>query len=177
MSTEPLLQNHDYEGSLYNRKLQGRSSLDTFIIPNRTRLPSSKPKVPEEFDIHLTQKLLDIEKMQKSIDPNPRTSSQRALVPVAKTSPVPDASLARQRVSSGTYSWSPAGYDGPIDSTDQSRGTSTTWSTVSARIFTDTSTGSDHRETSEFVKEYNNLATKYGLPVFVAQPKVESRGK
>lgn len=176
MSTESLLQTPNYEDSLYNRKVKGRSSLDTFIIPNRTRLPSSKPKVPEEFDFNLTKTLLDIEEMEKPTEAIPKTSSQRAVVPVAKKPFVPNTSLIHQRGSSGTYSWSPTGFDGPIDSTDQSRGTSTTWSTVSARISTDSSPGSDHRDTSEYIKEYNSLATKYGLPLFVAQSRIESRG-
>lgn len=174
MSTDQLLQTPSYEDSLYNRKVHCRSSLDTFIIPNRTRFPSSKPKVPEELEFPLAETLLSkSEEMEKPFEPGPRTSSQYALIPA----PVPDAPLVRQGNSSATNSRLPAGYDGPIDSIDQSSGTSTTWSTISPRVFTDSSAASDHRETSEFVKAYNSLATQHGLPMLVMQPKVDSRGK
>ena len=165
MSTESLLQTPNYEDSLYSRKVKGRSSLDTFIIPNRTRLPSSKPKVPEEFDFNLTKTLLDIEEMEKPTEAIPKTSSQRDVVPVAKRPFVPNTSLIHQRGSSGTYSWSPTGFDGPIDSTDQSRGTSTTWSTVSARISTDSSPGSDHRDTQNCQVTVRASVLEVGLRV------------
>lgn len=138
------------------------------------RFPSSKPKVPEEFEFPFAKTLLSkSEEMEKPFEPGPRTSSQYALIPV----PVLGAPLVRQGKSSGTDSRLPAGYDGPIDSIDKSSGTSTTWSTISPRVCTDSSAVSDQRETSEFVKAYNSLATQHGLPMLVMQPKVESRGK
>ena len=183
MSTESLLQSRNYEDSLHNRKVQGRSSLDTFIIPNRTRFPSSKPKILEDFDLPLTQTLLSIEAMAPPDAPGLRTSSQRAVLPVSEGHLVQDASrvhemsLIRQPGSNGTCSGLSARYDGPIDSIDRSTGTSITWSNVSARNFTDSTTASDHRDTSDFVKKYNTLATQHGLPLFSMQPDVESRSK
>ncbi len=44
-------------------RAQRRSSLDTFIIPGRTRLPSSKAST---FDLHVTQGLLDSSLLRSS---------------------------------------------------------------------------------------------------------------
>ena len=65
-------------------------------------------------------------------------------------------------------------YDGALDSSQESRVTSTTWSTVSKvshRIFSDSS--SEVRDTSRFQDQYNNLATKHGLPEFALPPMGE----
>ena len=55
-------------------------------------------------------------------------------------------------------------YDGADDSNTESRLTSTTWSTVSHRFFSDSSGGSRAQGASYYRDEYNELAEKYGLP-------------
>lgn len=61
-------------------------------------------------------------------------------------------------------------FDGPFDSGTESLPTSGTWTTVSNRIFTDSSAGSSSRDTQRFVDEYNRLALKHGLPRFTEAP-------
>jgi len=170
-SSYSFAQSRDTNDNQHNRKARARSSLDTFLIPGRTRLPSSKPKVPDEFDLRTTQSLFNLEAIQIRYKPLPRTISQRIM---ASNSEAP---LFHRRESSGTDTLLPGGFDGPNDSTDQSRVTSTTWSTVSHRIFTDSSGSSNHRETSGFFEEYNRLAMKHGLPQFARGTEAESRGK
>lgn len=58
----------------------------------------------------------------------------------------------------------PQTYDGADDSPTESRLTSTTWSTVSHRIFTDSSGSSRTMGASYYRDEYNKLAQTHGLP-------------
>ncbi len=166
-STEALLQESGSDCSQSNRKVLARSSLDTFLIPGRTRLPSSKSTVPDHIGLGLTRKIMS----STSLCVPGRTSSQNFMASG------PEASRLNQRSSSGTDTSPRNGLDGQLDSTDQSRATSTTWSTISRRIFTSSSGSSDHRETKTFVKEYNSLAMKHGLPQFVADNNVQIPGK
>lgn len=76
--------------STSSRRSRARSSLDTFIIPGRTRLPSSKPDLT---DIQITQSLLTHGVMQpqdkqRSIRPEPHRSSR------TKSSSIRDGSPA-----------------------------------------------------------------------------------
>ena len=55
-------------------------------------------------------------------------------------------------------------YDGADDSVTESRLTSTTWSTVSHRLFSGSSGSSRTMGASYYRDEYNKLAEKHGLP-------------
>ncbi|KAI9871543.1 MAG: hypothetical protein M1830_002764 [Pleopsidium flavum] len=96
--------------------------------------------------------------MQKPREPVKRTISQHILAA--------EAPLLYQRAASNTGTLSFGGFDGPSDSTDRSRVSSIAWSTISHRIFSDSTGCSDQRDTSAFFHEYNTMAKKYGLPCF-----------
>lgn len=209
---------------------RARSSLDTFVIPGRTRFPSSKLTAPEPADLQITQGLLNpdafkVPKMTPNRADIPRTwftnehgplcdespqshrqVSGRSIV-IVKTSPkrrainrsktLPNldtgedvgkparkdcseeshAPLSLRRLASRSSEQELNPFDGPFDSTPESLPTSGTWTTVSNRIFTDSSAGSSSRETQGFVDQYNKLALKHGLPRFAEPPVPIDIGK
>ena len=209
---------------------RGRSSLDTFVIPGRTRFPSSKLSAPEPVDLQITQGLLnpDAFKVPKmtanradiprtwftsehgpSSDESPKshrqvsgrsivivkTSPKRRTIKRSKTLPNLDTgeavgkparndcseesqtSLSLHRLASRSSEQELNPFDGPFDSGPESLPTSGTWTTVSNRIFTDSSAGSSSRETQGFVDQYNKLALKHGLPRFTEPPVPIDIGK
>ena len=206
------------------RRPRARSSLDTFLIPGRTRLPSSKTSVPDPVDLQITQGLLNSESFKApkksanhvdkpaswftsehdcSIDRD-QSSKGRLKVngrgilivspspkPRCKKPPKPQANNSREAIGmpapsggsghsaapliygrmtsqSGEQGFNP--FDGPFDSGPGSLPTSGTWSTISNRIFSDSSGASSFRGTQEFVDEYNRLALKHGLPRLTEAP-------
>lgn len=65
----------------------------------------------------------------------------------------------------------PISYDAPNDvSSNGSRNTTSTWTTVSGRNFTSSSAGSQRLDCGLSNKEYNRLATEHGLSEFVVAP-------
>lgn len=210
---------------------RGRSTLDTFIIPGRTRFPSGKLKAPEPVDLQITQGLLnpDAFKVPKTavnrtdkpsswfasehepsftespksrrrvngrslvnVTPAPKLRCKQPSKTPSKIAPktpskvktqeaifVPlpygtsedsEAPLFRQRLNSGGSEQALNPFDGSFDSGLESLPTSGTWTTLSNRIFTDSSTGSSSRDLHGFVDEYNRLALKHGLPRFTDPP-------
>ena len=79
------------ESTTLGLRPRARSSLDTFVIPNRIRFPSSKP---DQTDIHITQGLLNHSEMQprdkpSPIRPGPYRSSQSKSSPIRERSSAP----------------------------------------------------------------------------------------
>ena len=195
---------------------RARSSLDTFLIPGRIRVPS---RDPNPSDLQITQELLN-HSMKQPPSRQPRLRGPKALSgnfsEIARTqdgSPAPRAtsragsrtgSIRKQHHRSTTHlRVRPAitlqppprfgsreviivphqrprnepsisfqedhqkTYDGANDVLEEphlpSRMTSMSWSTLSQRIFTDSSTSTRHSEASYFLEEYNQLAEKHGL--------------
>ena len=190
-----------------------RSSLDTFVIPGRTRLPSSKAST---FDLQVTQGLLNPSLLKsprrnmpfaESLEWSPETSSagcmprrgaasgpsglphhrvrpdivkrppprfggreviilpsQRPRPHVCQPAPQPLAPVSTQEHANVQT------YDGADESVTESRLTSMTWSTVSQRIFSNSSGSSRTMGASYYRDEYNNLAEKHGLPRLEAAP-------
>ena len=193
-----------------------RSSLDTFLIPGRIRVPS---RDPNPADLQITQELLN-HSMKQPPSRQPRLRGPKALSgnfsEVAQTQDGSPASRATSRAASRTGSIRkqhhrppkhlrvrPAitlqppprfgsreiviiphrrlrndscntfqedhqkTYDGANDVLEEahlpSRMTSMSWSTLSQRIFTDSSTSTRYSEASHFLEEYNQLAEKHGL--------------
>lgn len=202
--------------STSSRRPRARSSLDTFIIPGRTRLPSSKL---DPTDIQIAQSLLTHGVMQpqdkqRPIRPGPHRSSQ------TKSSSIRDGSPAARPGSRTKHLLRPPvpmrvrpaiamqppprfgsrevivvphqrpredgfqqihaittiqdqGQDQAYDGADEpeqpgnmhipSRMTSMTWSTLSHRVFTDSTCSSRRSGASYFKDEYNQLAEKHGI--------------
>ena len=184
-----------------------RSSLDTFVIPGRTRLPSRKAST---FDLQVTQGLLNSGPPQP-----PRRTMTSAEIHEWSPETSPAGCMTRRGANSSSsgplhhrarpdlvkrppprfggreviivppqrprpHTHQPAHqtlapripreyvdvetYDGADESNNESRLTSTTWSTVSHRFFSDSSGSSRTQEASYYRDEYNTLADKYGLP-------------
>lgn len=184
-----------------------RSSLDTFVIPGRTRLPSSKATT---FDLHVTQGLLNSCMLQpprqnmtsvESLEPSPEISPAgcmprrgvisgpsgpprhrvrpevvrrppprfggREVIIVPPQRPRPHTHQAEPQTLATVSSQGHADvqtYDGADDSLAESRLTSMTWSTVSHRVFSDSSGSSRTMGAPYYRDEYNKLAEKHGLP-------------
>ena len=226
---------------------RARSSLDTFVIPGRTRIPSSKP---EPIDIQIAESLLSTTMappIKESLDEMSSSErkrdaeAQRLLktlgIQISRSQKpkeqqsVPEQQCqhstpsTRGKESSSLYALqsrpqtlykvrpeiskrpppqiggrdfiivpprrprkvgrnpppkrvgptpprkvtTPMGqrrgfYDGAIGSSYESRTTSMTWSTISHRIFTDSSGSFQGLEASESLEEFNRLAIQHGLP-------------
>ena len=218
-SAAPLLPNN--AGNAEPRQAQRvrhRSSLDTFVIPGRTRLPSSRASQPQPMDFQITRGLLSADSLQvpkknahrlekpdwltpkykkshkskgraRSDEESPRNhahtpfqapvtvaSRETILLPQPNQHPrnydlMPQPPEHRLRVS-GDYPRS--SLDGRQSET--SRATSTTWSTVSHRIISNSSSSSQNWGSSKSVEEYNGLALKYGLPQFILTAENPQKG-
>jgi len=201
-----------------SQRARRRSSLDTFVIPGRTRVPSSKNSKSSETDVTdflITQGLLRHSMMQlpnkqpssiqelqyqgrgswsgtssprsgkKSsnriqkrpsrvraelvMQPPPRYGSRHFLhVPPQRPridAPQPAAQIVLPPTSAEHDQVQT--YDGANEAPDSghaaSRMMSMTWSTVSHRIFTDSSGSSRRSGASYYLIEYNQLAEKHGL--------------
>lgn len=201
---------------------RARSSLDTFLIPGRIRVPSRDPN-PADFQI--TQGLLN-HNMKQPPSRHPRFHGPKGLPgnlsEVAQTQDGSPAPRATSRAASRTGSirkqphrppihsrLRPAitlqppprfgsreiivvphqrprnepsvnfqedhqkTYDGTNDVLEKarlpSRMTSMTWSTLSQRIFTDSST-STRQSGASCLEEYNQLAEKHGLHPIAETP-------
>lgn len=191
---------------------QRRSSLDTFVIPGRTRLPSSQSS-QNATDIQVAQALLNHNLGQQSIKMAARgAQGRKVLAHEHSSTPVTYTNLLQSthRVSDVNTRLPPSRgsgpeilvvsphrrsktevlqatpqhfvttttaaetepvygktYDGANDSNhtgNVSRMTSMTWSTVSQRVFSESSGSSRASRASEFKQEYNDLAKKHGLP-------------
>lgn len=298
-SAAPLLPtNADIAEAAPTERARRRSSLDTFVIPGRTRMPSSKVSQPEPMDIQIARGLLNADslKLPKKqshrvgkhgwLAPNNKKSSMlkgktrsneeqpvpalprkhmekskkapwmlngrepiiipkddprhkdfvpqpqeheprgsetapwmlngRELIVVPKDDPrvrhkdsVPQSQEPQLQVN-GDDSRHPFGgartvpihdqlappedlvpqpqehrlkgnRDDPKQSFDGARSegsrvTSTTWSSVSHRIFSNSSGNSQNRGSSKAVEEYNVLALRHGLPQFVVTAEIETIG-
>ena len=202
---------------------RARSSLDTFVIPGRIRIPT---KEPNQADLQITQGLLNHSMKQPpsnqpqfrgprrlsanlsgfpptgdgSPAPRPasraasRTGSRRKQVhrpsvvvrarPAITLQPPPRYGSREviivphqrpRRNSSNNHQESHLGtYDGPDDAPEvtplSSRMTSMSWSTLSQRVFTDSSASTRHSGASYFLDEYNQLAEKHGLRPMAEPP-------
>ena len=206
----------DTDNLLGPNRPRNRSSLDTFLIPRRTRIPSHNP---DPFDVQITQNLLKSSMDALSQDPSPsakHVESRSDHHPIKSTPPT-DSDFEHDvhyGVGESLYRFSPSAsrpeprpvrpgigsrhglvvhkgrphlhgarahaprneiqrhesskqkptYDGPQDSSCESRVSSTTYSMVSRRVFTDSSGSSREYSGSRFNEEYNHLAAKHGLP-------------
>ena len=191
---------------------RNRSSLDTFVIPGRTRIPSHNP---EAFDVQVTQSLLrsSMDALPRQPPPYTRPAERQSDREYTSSAPStgsqfnhdvhyevgeslyrlkPNASQQSAGLCNGSHngrviphrrphkgelrietSIAPPqqsailkqepNYDGAHDSGRESRVTSTTYSVISRRIFTDSS-GSSGGGAVRFNEEYNYLAAKHGLP-------------
>lgn len=217
-----------------DRKNQARrrSSLDTFVIPGRTRLPSSRVSQPEPMDLRIAEKLLDVESRvlprkssyrdkMSALNP-PKCRRPNAPLPVTADSQgskpdlpsgfhLEEASIPQSR--SGTLDLSfqvpwlnntdehyrqhpeprrgdgscaqilglhevPVSYDGPNDhSSNGSRKTTSTWTTISHRNFTSSSAGSQRLGSGPSIQEYNRLAPEHGLTGFAEAPDCPASGE
>ena len=195
---------------------RARSSLDTFLIPGRTRIPSTKP---ETIDTQIAQTLLsskmtrapkkDIEGQEIShvgnhgnqtrtrdanpnLDPHGRGTGeavkrhhphQNDRAPRSKRKKQPYHLAGRPIVIVGDpgqsqhqnsnepqksrsprhqQNPSPSPYDGTPASSNESRVTSLSWTTVSHRLVSDSSGSSGLREL-DALAQYNRLARENGL--------------
>lgn len=213
----------DNTDTLSGNRPRARSSLDTFIIPGRTRIPSTKP---DPTDVQLSRSLLNAKmhpyhgpppacaaatqdqrsaKLQKKSPALPAENEPVEVLPhsqrhpilckvrsdIAKRPPprlggrdliiVPhrrsmldeaNAPIQAQKTplkveNESTHTIT---YDGAQDSGHGSRLTSMTWRTVSHRVFTDSSHSSRGLEVTNSIKDYNDLATRHGLPEFAETP-------
>ena len=189
-----------------------RSSLDRFVIPGRTRLPSSKAS---NFDLQVAQGLLNSSRLQsprrdmasaESLEWSPEVSPAgcmprrgaisgpsgphdrirpdivrrppprfggREVIIVPHQRPRPHVHQPTPQpltpISSQEYA-NVQTYDGADDSVPESRITSTTWSTISHRMFSDSSRSSRTMGASYYRDEYNKLAEKHRLPRLEAAP-------
>ncbi len=223
-SAAPLLPtNVDIAKAGPAERIRHRSSLDTFVIPGRTRMPSSKVSQPEPMDIQIAQGLLNANTLKVPNKQSHRVEKHGWLAPKSKKSsmlkgkarsneenPVP-ASPKEHKNKSKKASLKFAGReivivprndqhdqhndlvsrsqehqlqvreDDPRDSFDGppsegSRATSTTWSTISHRIFSNSSGNSQNRSSPKSVEEYNLLALRHGLPQFAVTPEMANTG-
>lgn len=189
-------------------RAQRRSSLDTFVVPGRTRLPSSKAST---FDLHVTRRLLNSSLPEsprrnmacgESLEWSPETSPAgcmprrgavagpsgpphhrarpdmvrrppprfggREVIIVPSQRPRPHAQRPSPQLLAPITSQEHANvrtYDGADESASDSRLTSMTWSTVSHRVFSDSSGSSCRTMGAPYYRdEYNKLAEKHGLP-------------
>jgi len=194
-----------------------RSSFDTFVIPGRTRLPSSKSS-QDSTDIQVAQALLNHNLGQQSSRMAARgAQGRKVLAHEHSSTPTAYANLpqsthlgpdvnTRLPPSSGsgpeiliisphrrsktevsqatpqlfvtattatkTEPVSGKTYDGVNDSNEAgnvSRMTSMTWSTVSQRVFSESSGSSRASRALEFKQEYNDLAEQHGLPTLIGE--------
>jgi len=261
-SAAPLLPtNADIAEAGPTERARRRSSLDTFVIPGRTRVPSSRVSQPEPMDIQIARGLLNPDSLQVPkqqshrvgkhgwLAPNSRKSSVlkgkarsneeqsvpaspkkhmekskkapwmlngRELIIVPQGDPrlrqkdsVPQpqehqlqANGDDPRHSSGGARIVPKydqlarhkdlvpqlqehqlqvngddlrhSFDGARS--EGSRVTSTTWSSISHRIFSNSSSNSQNRGSSKSVEEYNVLALRHGLPQFAVTAEIEGIG-
>lgn len=211
----------DTENLLGNNRPKNRSSLDTFIIPGRVRIPSQKTDL---FDEKLVQGLLETSMARSrgpsaqqeddyrlgyqdrsffplcldsgldqqnehevgeslyslSPQPTPRISSRNNIVNLPRRprqGPLAPNPL-RYKANSPHSSHHGATFDGAHESSHESRVTSTSWSSVSKIShgnFSDVSGSSRDMLSWRFHEQYNDLATKNGLPALV-QSRGESGG-
>ena len=201
----------DTENLLAPNRPRKRSSLDTFLIPRRIRIPSQKP---EPFDVQVAETLLqsrmdtlpqnppfysepndhrsdrhctssapstnsecghDVHYEGEPLynlnspttrSPSSRKGSQQCLV-IPQCRPHLDGSVTDFQAGNLQHheiAKHQPSYDGPQDSSCESRVTSTTYSMVSRRIFSDSSSSSRGCTGSRFNEEYNQLAARHGLP-------------
>jgi len=213
-----------------SRQPRRRSSLDTFVIPGRTRLPSSRVSHPERMDLKIAQSLLNAESgmpprkspypgkvdalnppkrrrsnvpLQRIEDSEDLTSDSPSIFHLNIPGPrsgdplnvgSPDHQVDgidehpfphhMSHIGSGSDSQDlgaydlPISYDAPNDiSSNGSRNTTSTWTTVSGRNFTSSSAGSQRLDSGPSIKEYNRLATEHGLPGFAEAPDCLKSGE
>ena len=189
---------------------RARSSMDTFVIAGRTRLPSSSALMPETVDMQIAESLLATEPSIPSQQPVSDNAEK-----VAASGPKPSRRHARhdeaprkqlrQGLNVLPTSTTDSNQRGIVVGQDlvvstqplvisRARGqnyiplisrhtslrssnkTSATWSTVSHRIFTDSTGSSRMHETLEFIELYNELALKHGLPRYAESAEAKDNG-
>ncbi len=223
-SAAPLLPNSaDMAYVESTERFRHRSSLDTFVIPGRTRVPSSRVGLPEPMDIQIAQGLLNPDSVKVPEKQSHRVEKHGWLAPRARKSPMskgkarsndetsvptslnrythksrkaPLTFIGREllvvpqhkqhtqqhgKVLQDREHLLQAYEDVPRDSfdgaqSDGSRVTSTTWSTISHRIFSNSSSNAQNRASSKSVEEYNVLALKHGLSPLALNPEITQAG-
>ncbi|KAI9698749.1 MAG: hypothetical protein M1836_003859 [Candelina mexicana] len=151
-------QNDQGEHQLH--RSQTRSSLDTLIIHGRVRIPSARDPTAEPIDSQIARGLLNPATFNvlSRVDPNvpngqlPETEQSQLVHPL--------------KIGRSGQLRTPA-FDGPNNDETPSRLTSATWTTISNRVFTDSSDHSSDRVPADFAGEYNRLAQKHGLPTLM----------
>lgn len=138
-----------------------RSSLDTFIIPRRTRYPSGKSPHPESIDLQIAKTLLGYD------DTTAQTSETKLQFCQGQKRTENPAQNDHSLL--GAWMSSDISFDGaskcqssPRYSSVNTALTGSDWSAFSIRHFSTSSYGSD-RETSKFSRQYNEHAKEYGL--------------
>ena len=211
-SAAPLLPNNAKNAETRQvERLRHRSSLDTFVIPGRTRLPSSRVSQPQPMDLHVARGLLNTDSLQVPKKYTHRVERPDWLTPKRKKSPKPKVKACPDEESSKNHTDRPEKEPTTVSSreivevpqanqyshppkhqlrisddytrmsfdgrqSEGSRATSTTWSTVSHRIISNSSSGSQNRGSSRSVEEYNILAVMHGLPQFAVAAEVSQEG-
>ena len=216
-----------------NGRMRRRSSLDTFVIRGRTRLPSSKVSQPEPMDLKIAQNLLNAESRvlpRKPVNPGKKSvlnppKCRRSPAPLQRIEDSEDSTpdsppkfhldvphharfkpddplnvMSQEPQTNGIHEHplpqferdtggasSSQGlelhdlsilYDGPNDiSSDGSRNTTSTWTTVSHRNFTSSSAGSQRLGSAPSIEKYNRLATEHGLAEFCEAPDCLESGE
>ncbi len=147
-----------------------RSSLDTLVIPGRIRIPSAREPAAVPFDLKITRELLS----PGSFNVPPQADPS---VPKEQLSETDQPQLVHPLKIGRLGQLRSQAFDGPDDGETPSRFTSATWTTISNRVFTDSSGRSFEREAADFVGEYNRLAQKHGLPTIAGSPGSGVHGK
>lgn len=142
-----------------------RSSLDTFVIPRRTRYASGNSPHPEPIDLQIAKNLLSYDDTiaQRSETKLPFSQGHNPSENPAQN----DSSLL------GAWMSSDMSFDGASKSRSSARYSSvntaltgSVWSGFSIRHFSTSSYGSD-RETSKSIGQYNEHAKRCGLTELV----------
>ncbi|KAI9779723.1 MAG: hypothetical protein M1839_007221 [Geoglossum umbratile] len=140
---------YQQHGELRYRRSRLRASLSVSSTLRKLATDIEPPSIaPELDDLRITQGLLSESGPTASSKANTRVMSQQG--DVAPTS----QRRARHASAPSLQTGEPQGH---------SRITSATWSTVSNRVFTNSSQSSE-RDALEFLAEYNRLGSKHGLP-------------
>ena len=143
-----------------------RSSLDTFVIPRRTRYPSGNSPHPEPIDLQIAKNLLHYD----------NTTAQKSEPKLQQIQEQKHSQNQAQNDTNGLGAWisSDVSFDGVSKSRSSARYSSTNtaltgsdWSDFSIRHFSASSYGSD-RETSKSIRQYNEYAKEHGLTDLIA---------
>jgi len=157
--------NHRHKNSS-SQSSAPRSSLDTFVIPHRTRYPSGNSPHPEPIDLQIAKNLLNYD------DTTTQKSEAKLQHILGQKRSQNQAQNDTNRL--GAWISSDISFDGVSKSRSSAWCSSTNtaltesdWSGFSIRHFSASSYGSD-RETSKSIQQYNEYAKEYGLTDLIA---------